>query len=127
MILNLEANGTVSMAGARGMRVEVLEGLVWVTRKGRSEDLILRRGARYSVEDDGVVLVGLEKRARLGLNAGKRPSLWMCLRRLAGRWAEAAELRAAVRQLEELPDHRLRDLGLIRDQIATVVYNRFSR
>jgi hypothetical protein len=44
MILNLESNGTLSMAGARGMTVEVLDGHLWVTQPGRSQDVILARG-----------------------------------------------------------------------------------
>jgi len=118
MILNLESNGTVSMAGARGMTVEVLDGHIWVTQAGRSEDLILTRGARYSVDGDGVVLVGLEKRARLDLRAIGKPSLW---RRMMSAWRQAAEARAAARDLEALSDHRLRDLGISRDQISTLV------
>ena len=124
MILNLESNGSVSMAGARGMTVEVLDGHIWVTQTGRREDLILARGARYSVEGDGVVLVGLDKRARLDLRSKGRPSLW---RRMLSAWRQAAEARAAARDLEALSDHRLRDLGISRDQIASVVYNRLSR
>lgn len=118
MILNLEANGTVSMAGARGMTVEVLDGHIWVTQKGRSQDMILARGARYSVEGDGVVLVGLEKRARLDLRAEAKPSLW---RRLLRAWKDAAQARAAARDLEALSEHRLRDLGISRDQIRRLV------
>jgi uncharacterized protein YjiS (DUF1127 family) len=124
MILNLESNGTLSMAGARGMTVEVLDGHIWVTQKGRSEDLILARGARYSVQGDGVVLVGLEKRARLDLRTEGKPPLW---RRLLRAWKDAADARAAARALEGLSEHRLRDLGISRDQISSVVYNRFSR
>jgi uncharacterized protein YjiS (DUF1127 family) len=124
MILNLEANGTVSMAGARGMSVEVLDGRIWVTQKGRSQDTILARGARYSVEGDGVVLVGLEKRARLDLRAEAKPSLW---RRLLRAWKDATEARAAARDLEALSDHRLRDLGISRDQISSIAYSRLSR
>jgi uncharacterized protein YjiS (DUF1127 family) len=124
MILNLESNGTLSMAGARGMTVEVLDGHIWVTEKGRSQDMILARGARYSVEGDGVVLVGLEKRARLDLRAEGKPPLW---RRVLRAWRDAAQARAAARDLEALSDHRLRDLGISRDQIASTVYSRFSR
>ena len=124
MILNLEPNGTLSMAGARGMTVEVLDGHLWVTQPGRSQDLILGRGAHYDVEGDGVVLVGLEKRTRLDLSANGKPSLW---RRLLRAWRQAAAAHADARELEALSDHRLRDLGLARDQIASAVYKRFSR
>ncbi len=128
MILNLEPNGTLSMAGARGLTVEVLDGHLWVTQPGDGRDLILARGAHYDVEGDGVVLVGLDKRTRLDLHAaGKPPSLLERLRALVRAWARAAELRAAVRELESLTDHRLSDLGLARDQITAAVYNRFSR
>ncbi len=124
MILNLEPNGTLSMAGARGVTVEVLDGHLWVTQPGRSQDLILPRGAQYDVEGDAVVLVGLDKRTRLDLHANGKPSLW---RRLWRAWRRAAAARADVRELEALSEHRLRDLGLSRDQIASAVYNRFSR
>lgn len=124
MILNLESNGTVSMAGARGMTVEVLDGQIWVTQKGRSQDTILARGARYRVEGDGVVLVGLEKRARLDLRAQGKPSFWCWPLRA---WRDAAQARAAARELEALSDHRLRDLGISRDQISSIVYSRLSR
>ena len=124
MILNLEPNGTLSMAGARGVTVEVLDGHLWVTQPGREQDLILARGAHYDVEGDAVVLVGLEKRTRLDLHANGRPSLW---RRLWRAWRRAAEQAAAARELEALPERRLRDLGLARDQIPSAVYSRFRR
>jgi uncharacterized protein YjiS (DUF1127 family) len=124
MILNLEANGTLSMAGARGMTVEVLDGHLWVTRPGRSQDLILTRGASYDVDAEGVVLVGLEKRTRLDLHAHGKPSLW---RRALNAWRKSADAAAAARELESLPEHRLRDLGLSRDQIPSAVYSRFRR
>lgn len=124
MILNLEPNGTLRMAGARGVTVEVLDGRVWITRAGRAQDLILARGASYEVDGEGVVLVGLERRARLDLRTGGKAPWW---RRLARAWAAVADARRAARELAALPEHRLRDLGLTRDQISSAVYNRFSR
>jgi hypothetical protein len=90
MILNLEANGTVSLAGVRDMTVEVLDGRIWVTRKGSRVDVILARGARYSVEGEGVVLVGLDGRASLDLRAAGRAPWW---RRLLCAWSRALEER----------------------------------
>ena len=127
MMLNLDPNGTLRMAGAHGMTVEVLDGHVWLTQTGRSEDLILARGARYSVEGDGFVMVGLDKRARLDVCAGEKPPLWRRLLRPLAAWRKAIELRAAVRELQGYSDHRLRDLGISRDQIRDAVYNRFNR
>lgn len=110
MILNL----------AQGMTVEVLEGHLWVTQSGRAGDLILGRGARYSAEGNGVVLIGLDEPVRIDLRVGARQSFW--------RWLKQAwEARAAARELEALPDGRLRDLGLTRGQIPDAVYNRLSR
>jgi hypothetical protein len=92
MILNLEPNGTLRMAGARGVTVEVLDGHVWITRAGRAQDLILARGTSYEVEGEGVVLVGLERRVRLDLRTGGKAPWW---RRLARAWAAAADARRA--------------------------------
>jgi uncharacterized protein YjiS (DUF1127 family) len=114
MILNLETNGTVRMARARDMWVEVLDGRVWITEPGRGDDVFAGRGARYRVAGDGVVLVGAEEPARLELRQRGRGGLW---RRLL-RWLEA---RDAVRHLEQLSEHRLRDIGLTRDQIRDIV------
>jgi uncharacterized protein YjiS (DUF1127 family) len=110
MILNLNSNGSLRMAGARGASVQVLDGRVWITEAGRRDDAFVERGARYDVGSDGVVLVGAEGRARIDLRPPRRN--WL------RRWLEA---RAAVRHLEQLPEHRLRDLGLSRDQIRDVV------
>jgi uncharacterized protein YjiS (DUF1127 family) len=118
MVLNLEANGTVSLAGVRDMTVEVLDGRIWVTRKGSLADVILVRGARYSVEGEGVVLVGLDRRARLDLRAAGTPPWW---RRLPSAWFRALEERRAAEALARLPDRMLRDVGLSRDRIREVV------
>jgi hypothetical protein len=104
MVLNL----------AQGMTVEVLEGRLWITQAGRTQDLILGRGARYSAEADGVVLVGLEEPVRIDLRAGGKLGWWRRLRR-------AWEARGAGRGREGLPGYRLRDLGISRDQIKRLV------
>ena len=118
MILDLGPSGALRMAGAQGMTLEVLEGQLWITRSGRTEDLILGRGERYRVEGDNVVLVGLDRAARVDLGAPSRDPLW---RRLWRAWRQAAEARAAARDLQALSDHRLRDLGISRDQIRTIL------
>jgi len=110
MELTLEANGTLRMAGARGTLLEVLDGRAWITEEGRRADAFVARGTRYEVAGDGVVLVGAEQRVRLALRRA-RPG------RVA-RWLESRRARA---ELEALPEHRLRDLGLTREQIRDVV------
>jgi len=116
MVLNLESNGTLRMAGARGTTVKVLDGRVWITEAGRRVDAFLARGARYSVGGNGVVVIGAEARTRLDLRSEYRPRVWRWLRALFAR----AEARRTVRELEFLSDHILRDIGLRRDQIASV-------
>lgn len=109
MILNLETNGTLRLAGARDMLVEVLDGRVWITEPGRRGDVFAERGARYRVAGDGVVLVGAEKMARLALRRARFG--WLA------RWLEARRTRS---ELAALSDHALRDIGLTRDQIRDV-------
>lgn len=123
MVLNLESNGTLRLAGARGTLVRVLDGRVWITEAGRAVDAFLARGARYSVGGDGVVVIGAEARARLDLRRGgwraigsRTVGLWPTLRR----WWDARRTRA---ELEALSDHALRDIGLTRDE----VYSLFRR
>ena len=108
MILNLDPNGTLRMAGARGTTVRVLDGRVWITEAGRAADAFLARGARYSVAGDGVVVIGAEARARLDL---RRAGGWL------RRWLEERRTRA---ELEALSDHTLRDIGLTRDGIYSL-------
>lgn len=109
MVLNLDTNGTLRMAGARGVLVEVLDGRVWITEPGRGDDVFAGRGERYSVAGDGVVLVGAEERARIELRRRRRG--WLA------RWLEARRARA---ELAALSDHALRDIGLTRDQIRDI-------
>jgi uncharacterized protein YjiS (DUF1127 family) len=110
MVLNLESNGTLRMAGARGLILEVLDGRAWITEAGRSGDAFVERGARYEVSGDGVVLVGAEKTLRVALHRDRLG--WL------RRWWAARQARA---ELEALSEHRLRDLGLTRDQIRELV------
>ena len=109
MVLNLETNGTLRLAGARDTLVEVLDGRVWITEAGRGGDVFAGRGTRYRVAGDGVVLVGAEQRARLALRRARFG--WLA------RWLEARRTRG---ELEALSDHALRDIGLTRDQIRDV-------
>ncbi|MNC93510.1 hypothetical protein D3C83_101550 [compost metagenome] len=88
----------------------MLDGRAWITEAGRSGDAFVERGARYEVSGDGVVLVGAEKLLRVAL---RRDRL-----RWLRRWWDARQARA---ELEALPEHRLRDLGLARDQIRELV------
>ena len=106
MLLNLDVNGTLRLAGARGTTVSVLGGRVWITEAGRRVDAFLARGARYEVAGDGVVVIGAEARARLELQRSRGG--WL------RRWLRARRNEA---ELSALSDHTLRDIGLRRDEI----------
>jgi uncharacterized protein YjiS (DUF1127 family) len=106
MLLNLDTNGTLRLAGARGTTVSVLDGRVWITEAGRRVDAFLARGASYDVAGDGVVVIGAEARARLDLRRSRRG--WLA------RWLQA---RGNEAELAALSDHTLRDIGLRRDEI----------
>lgn len=110
MILKLNPNGTLRLAGARGATLDVLDGRVWITEAGRRDDAFVARGSRYAVAGDGVVLVGAEETSRIDLRGPRRG--WL------RRWLDARE---AVRHLEQLSEHRLRDIGLTRDRIRDIV------
>jgi len=109
MVLNLESNGSLRMAGARGTTVSVLDGRVWITEAGRRVDAFLARGAHYEVAGDGVVVIGAEARARLDLR--RSGGGWLA------RWLQARRNQA---ELEALSDHTLRDIGLRRDEIYSL-------
>ncbi len=109
MLLNLDTNGTLRLAGARGTTVKVLDGRVWITEAGRRLDAFLARGARYDVAGDGVVVIGAEARSRLDLRRGRGG--WL------QRWLQARRTEA---ELAALSDHLLRDIGLRRDEIYSL-------
>jgi uncharacterized protein YjiS (DUF1127 family) len=125
MKLTLKPHGLLRLEDAAGSLIEVLSGQVWVTEHGRAGDRLLGPGRRYRVSGDGLVLVGTEIHADDGADAeiAVRPA-WRWLReRVASvvvTLAAGFRARRTVRELQEMSDHMLRDIGLRRDQIEAV-------
>jgi uncharacterized protein YjiS (DUF1127 family) len=124
MILRLECADMLRVRGARGMAIDIVDGHVWITEAGRAGDSFLEPGRSYRVGGDGVVLIAEEAALAPGascIELGVRRSLGVRLReRLSGLLAAYAGWRASSRtrrELRQLPDRMLRDIGLRRDQL----------
>lgn len=65
MVLRLKNKDFLRLRDARGAAIEVAQGRVWITEKGRDADCFLVAGERYRVGGDGLVLVGAEAAAEV--------------------------------------------------------------
>jgi uncharacterized protein YjiS (DUF1127 family) len=120
MILRMQCENFLRMHGARGMAIEVVDGCVWITEAGRAGDSFLEPGRSYRVDSDGLVLIGTQSCAanESGVDITVRRSLWFRIwSRLVGARAAMRAASRTRRELRELPDRMLRDIGLRRDQI----------
>jgi uncharacterized protein YjiS (DUF1127 family) len=115
MVLQMRTNDFLRLRCAAGSWIEVLSGRVWVTEDGSRRDALLGPGRRYRVNGDGLVLVGAETPAEAALLPPRAPGLRARLRDACAAWIAAW---ATERELEDLSDHALRDIGLRRDQIV---------
>lgn len=97
MIVTLSPDDLFRLRGARGTRLEALEGILWVTERGREDDACLPAGGRYEIQGDGLVLVGIEAGGTRGRFA-VRP---------AGALAECRGARAVVARFLRLPGYQL--------------------
>ena len=116
MVLQLTFNEFLRLQGAKGAAIEVLDGKVWITEDGRQGDRFLEAGRSYRVAGQGLVVVGAETRTHFARVAVKKSSFSPVsfLKSLKQAWA-ADRTR---RELRELSDHMLRDIGVRRDEIG---------
>jgi len=115
MVLQLETNDYLRLRCAAGSWIEVLSGRIWVTEDGNRRDALLGPGRRYQVCGDGLVLVGAETAAEATLREPQSKGPWRRLVESLSAWHATW---ATARELEELSDRTLRDIGLRRDQIV---------
>jgi hypothetical protein len=59
--LFINANQPARIKNARGMRVQVEAGAVWITEEGCSGDICLTAGDSYVLEDAGLALISSVK------------------------------------------------------------------
>ncbi|MGH9576379.1 MAG: DUF1127 domain-containing protein [Terriglobales bacterium] len=131
MVLNLNANEFLRLTRARGATVEVLEGRVWITEAGQPQDAIVSPGMRHSIGSNGLVVIGMDAgAAATASRIAVRPPMWRWLwdsaAVLVRNYAAGVQERRTITELEQLSDHRLRDLGLTRDQIPSIARRRGS-
>ena len=115
MVLQLTFNEVLRMQGAQGAAIEVLDGKVWITEDGRAADRFLEAGRSYRVAGQGLVVIGAETPTHFArVEVRKRgPVLKSFLRQLLQSW----RIERTRRELRELSDHALRDIGVRREEI----------
>jgi uncharacterized protein YjiS (DUF1127 family) len=121
MILHMHCDNLLRLQGARGIAIEVLGARVWITEAGRAGDSFLEPGRTYRVDGDGLVLIGTQTCApneppvEITIRRSPWSSIWSRLAAACAAMRTAARTR---RELRELPDRMLKDIGLLRDQIG---------
>ena len=115
MVLQLTFNEFLRLQGAKGAAIEVLDGKVWITEGGRQGDRFLEAGRSYRVAGQGLVVVGAENTTHFArVEVRRSPSGFLALIR---KFTENRRAERTRRELAELSDHALRDIGLRRDEI----------
>ncbi len=115
MVLQLTFNEFLRLQRAKGAAIEVLDGKVWITEDGRRGDRFLEAGRSYRVAGEGLVVVGAENKTHFARVEVRRPAPGLFS--LIGRFMENRRLERTRRELYELSDRTLRDIGLRRDEI----------
>lgn len=126
MISSLNPNDILRIRNARDATIEALQGAVWVTETSCPGDACISAGGRYRIRSNGLVLVGTDGDAHgeTGARVSVRHPTWAWARRLITalpHWlVQEWRARRTMRELGELSDHLLDDIGLRRDQILSV-------
>jgi uncharacterized protein YjiS (DUF1127 family) len=115
MVLQLTFNEFLRLQGAKGAAIEVLDGKVWITEDGRQGDRFLEAGRSYRVAGEGLVVVGAESKTRSARVEVRRATLGVFS--LVRRFMESHRAERTRRELRNLSDHALRDIGLRREEI----------
>jgi hypothetical protein len=66
-VVPMPSGSALRLKNAKNTTLKVQEGLVWITEQGVDEDHFLQMGERYAVRGDGLVIIGAEKDARVGI------------------------------------------------------------
>lgn len=69
LYLTLDAGQPVTIASAAETQIRVLEGRVWLTEEGLSEDIFLFPGAQYRLRTTGRVVLDCDSPSRLEIQA----------------------------------------------------------
>jgi len=115
MVLQLTFNEFLRLQGAKGAAIQVLDGKVWITEDGRQGDRFIEAGRSYRVAGEGLVVVGAENQTRVARVEVRRATLGFFS--MIGRILESYRAERTRRELRNLSDHALRDIGLRREEI----------
>ena len=115
MVLQLTFNEFLRLQGAKGAAIQVLDGKVWITEDGRQGDRFLEAGRSYRVAGEGLVVVGAENQTRPARVEVRRPSRGFLS--LIRKFMQGYRAEGTRRELRNLSDHALRDIGLRREEI----------
>jgi uncharacterized protein YjiS (DUF1127 family) len=115
MVLQLTFNQFLRLQGAKGAAIQVLDGKVWITEDGRQGDRFLEAGRSYRVAGEGLVVVGAESKTCLARVEVRRSALGFFS--LIKQFMETYRAQGTRRELRNLSDHALRDIGLRREEI----------
>jgi Protein of unknown function (DUF2917) len=66
-VLPMPSGSALRLNNAKNTTLKVQEGLVWITEEGVDEDHFLHTGEHYAVRGDGLVIIGAESDARVGV------------------------------------------------------------
>jgi hypothetical protein len=66
-VLPMPSGSAIRLNNAKDTTLKVQDGLLWVTEEGVDEDQFLHRGDCYSVRGNGLVIIGAESDARVGI------------------------------------------------------------
>ncbi len=116
MVLQLTFNEFLRLQGAKGAAIEVLDGKVWITEDGRHGDRFLEAGRSYRVAGEGLVVVGAENKTHFARVEVRRPAAGLV--NFIRRYIQHRRAERTRRELRQLSDHALRDIGLRRDEIG---------
>lgn len=120
MIINLSSRKILRLKRARGSSIEALDGTLWVTEAGFAEDACVAPGSRYSVRGDGLVLVGADASGATALQRGATFALRARVQAVLEAFVSGIRARRTERELGELSDRMLADIGLRRDDIPAL-------
>ena len=68
VVIELDSGRLLPLRDSRGVRVQCLEGALWLTQEDDGNDVVLPPGDSYSVESDGNTLVQAVNRARIAVD-----------------------------------------------------------
>jgi len=68
VVIELDSGRLLPLRDSRGVRVQCLEGALWLTQEDDGNDIVLLPGDSYDVERNGATLVQAVNRSRIAVD-----------------------------------------------------------